>query len=92
MKNLIVERKQDNLLLPYPWSSTSTPYSKKWYNTISYIQWILNFGSIIFIIFIIMSSIRKDLRSIWYQNKISLINKSQNCQLQYNLNDCDIFI
>ncbi|KAK5959697.1 Brl1p PWA37_003061 [Arxiozyma heterogenica] len=79
-----------NNLLPSPWSPNSTPYFKKWYDTISYVQWILNFGSIVFVIYLIISSMTKDLKAIWYQNKLLLINESQNCQLQYNLNNCDI--
>ncbi|CAL9737068.1 nucleus export protein Brl1p [Monosporozyma servazzii] len=85
--NLIMERDD---LLPLPWSTVSTPYFKKWYNSISFIQWGLNAFSILFIIYLLLSSMSKDMKAIWYQNKINLINESQNCQLQYNLNHCDI--
>lgn len=87
--NLIMERDDPNLL-PLPWSSVSTPHFKKWYDSISYIQWFLNVFSICFIIYLLISSMSKDMKSIWYQNKMVLINESQNCQLQYNLNHCDI--
>lgn len=61
-----------------------------WYNTISSIQYTINIGSIIILSYLLIASFLKDLKSIWYQNKLLLINESENCKLQYNLNNCHL--
>ncbi|CCF60103.1 hypothetical protein KAFR_0J00350 [Kazachstania africana CBS 2517] len=76
--------------LPNPWSSQSLPSSKKIYNLISYSQFLMNSFSISIIFMFIVRTIKSDLNSTWYKNKLTLINESSFCSKQYILNNCQI--